>query len=73
MVVKVKKKLKKTGHVKNNDKSEKYILRGERNVRYHYRILLKKEILQFHDLVVYKKAFDISRKRSHPHPTPTGQ
>ena len=39
MVVKVKENLEKTRHVKNNDKSKKYILRGERNVRYHERIL----------------------------------
>ena len=32
MVVKVKKKLEKTRHVKNKDKSEKQILRGERIV-----------------------------------------
>ena len=43
MVEKVKKKYAKTRHVKNNDKSKKYILRGERNVRYHYRILLNKK------------------------------
>ena len=30
-------------HVKNNDKSKKYILRGQRNVRYHDRILSKKK------------------------------
>ena len=35
MVVKVKESLEKTGHVKNNDKSKKYILRGQRNTRYH--------------------------------------
>ena len=28
-------------------------------------------IVYFHDVVVYKKAFDISRKGSHPRPTPT--
>ena len=39
MVVKVKKSFEKTGHVKNNDQSKKYILRGERKVRYHDRIL----------------------------------
>ena len=39
MVVKVKEKLEKTRHVKNNDKSKKYILRGERNARYYDRIL----------------------------------
>ena len=31
----VKKSFEKTRHVKNNDKSKKYILRGQRNARYH--------------------------------------
>ena len=39
MVVKVKEKFEKTEHVTNFDKSKKYILRGERNVRYHDRFL----------------------------------
>ena len=39
MVLKVKGKFEKTRHVKNNYKSENYILRGGRNVRYHDRIL----------------------------------
>ena len=39
MVVKVKESFEKTRHVKNYDKSKKYILRGERNVRYHEKIL----------------------------------
>ena len=43
MVVKVKEKLEKTRHVKNNDKYQKYILRGQRNVRYHDRILSNKK------------------------------
>ena len=34
MVVKVKESFEKTGHVKNNDKSEKYFLRGQRNVKF---------------------------------------
>ena len=38
MVIKVKEKFEETRHVKNNDKSKKYILRGQRNVRYHDRI-----------------------------------
>ena len=40
MVVKVKKSFEKTRRVKNNDKSKKFVLRGQRNVRYHERILL---------------------------------
>ena len=39
MVVKVKEYFKKTRHVKNNDNSKKYILRGQRNARYHEKIL----------------------------------
>ena len=38
MVIKVNEKFEKTGNVKNHDKSIKYILRGERNVRYCDRI-----------------------------------
>ena len=43
MVVKVKESLKKTRHVKNNDKSKKYILRGQRNTRYHEKIISNKK------------------------------
>ena len=39
MVLKVKEHFEKTKHVKNNDKSKKYFLRGQRNARYHERIL----------------------------------
>ena len=39
MVVKVKKYFEKTRQVRNNDKSRKYILRGQRNTRYHEKIL----------------------------------
>ena len=35
MVVKTKEKFEKTRHVKNNDKSKKYILRGHINTRHH--------------------------------------
>ena len=41
MIVKVKEKLEKTRHVENNDKSEKYSLPGERNIKYYHRILSK--------------------------------
>ena len=43
MVIKVKEHFEKTRHIKNNDKSEKYILRGERNTSYHERILSNKK------------------------------
>ena len=39
MVVKVKEKYEKTRLVKNTDNSKKYILRGQRNARYHEKIL----------------------------------
>ena len=43
MVVKSKDFFEKTRHIKNNDKSKKYILRGERNTRYQERILSNKK------------------------------
>ena len=43
MVVKSKEYFEKTRHVKNNDKSKKYILRGQRNARYHEKILSNKK------------------------------
>ena len=42
MVIKVKEKHEKTRNIKNNDKSKKYILRGQRNARYHEKILSNK-------------------------------
>ena len=43
MVVRIKESFEKTRQVKNNDKSKKYNLRGQRNARYHDRILSKKK------------------------------
>ena len=43
MVVKVKESIEKTRYVKNHDKSKKYILRGQRNSRYHDRVLSNKK------------------------------
>ena len=43
MVVKVKEYFEKTSQVKNNDQSKKYILRGQRNAKYHERILSNKK------------------------------
>ena len=43
MVVKIKESFEKTRHVKNNDKSKKYILRGQRNTTYQERILSNKK------------------------------
>ena len=42
MVIKLKESFEKTRQVKNNDKSKKFILRGERNVRYYERVLSNK-------------------------------
>ena len=42
MVVQVIEKFEKARNVKNNDKSKKYILRGERKVRYYDRIFFGK-------------------------------
>ena len=50
MVVKVKENFEKTRHVKNNDKSEEYILLGQRNVRYHDRVLSNKK--KFYNFIV---------------------
>ena len=47
MVVKIKESLEKTRHVKNNDKSKKYILRGQRNVRYEKILSNKKKSNNF--------------------------
>ena len=43
MVVKVKEYFDKTRHVKNNDKSKKFVLRGHRNARCHEKILSNKK------------------------------
>ena len=39
MIVKAEEKYEKTTHVKNNDKSKKYILRGQRNTKYYEKLL----------------------------------
>ena len=43
MVVKVKEYFEKTRYVKKNDKSKKYILRGQRNTRYQETISNRKK------------------------------
>ena len=43
MVIKIKEKYEKTRNIKNKNKSKKYILRGQRNARYHDRILSNKK------------------------------
>ena len=45
MTVKVKDFFEKTRQVKNNDKSKKYILRGQKTTRYHEKILTNKKNL----------------------------
>ena len=41
--MKVKETFEKTSDIKNNDKSKKYILRGQRNARYYDRVLSNKK------------------------------
>ena len=43
MVVKSKESFETTRHVKNNDKSKKFFLRGQRNARYHEKTLSNKK------------------------------
>ena len=43
MVVKIKESFEKTRHVKVNNKSKKFVLRGQRNARYHEKILSNKK------------------------------
>ena len=47
MVVKSKQYFEKTRHIKNNDKSKKFILRGQRNAIHHEKILSNKKKFQF--------------------------
>ena len=42
MVVKVKEYFEGTRHIKNIDKSRKYILRGQRNAKYYEKLLSNK-------------------------------
>ena len=39
MTIKIKESFEKTRYIKNNEKSKKYVLRGQRHSRYHERIL----------------------------------
>ena len=50
MVVKLKENFEKTRHVKNNNKSKKHVSRGERNERYHNRILTNKKCWYYVDI-----------------------
>ena len=61
MVVKVK-KIEKTRHVENTDKSEKYVLRGERKVRYHNRILSRKKSSNYVDIISRQNIFHLLLK-----------
>ena len=58
MVEKVKKSFEKTRQVKNNGKSKKYILRGQKNARYHENILSNKKksnnITSFSNLCMFE-------------------
>ena len=59
MVVKVKEYFDKTRHVKNNDKSKKFVLRGHRNARYHekYYQIKRNLIISILLLIQYKCIF----------------
>ena len=43
MVVKLNQSFEKTRDIKNNDKSKKFVLRGQRNARYYEKILSNKK------------------------------
>ena len=60
MVVKVKEYFEKTRHINNNDKSKRYILRGERNTRYQEKILSNKRNL----IIEHKFLEDYNRYRA---------
>ena len=47
MAVKIKEFFEKTRHIKNNDKSKTFVLRGQRNALYHEKILSHKKKFQF--------------------------
>ena len=64
MVVKVKESFEKTRHVKNNDKSKKYILRGQRNPRYHEKVFKKKRNFIITILFLIQHNFILSRLSS---------
>ena len=52
MVEKIEEKIEKTRHGKDNDKSMKYILEGQRNVRYYDRILPNRQKCEnYHKLI----------------------
>ena len=62
MVVKLKESFEKTRHVKNNDKSKKYILRGEKNARYHDRVLSNKKKSYNFNIIVYFHDFPRAKR-----------
>ena len=43
MVIKIEESFEKTRQVKNNNKSKKFVLRGQRNTRYYEKILSNKK------------------------------
>ena len=43
MVVKFKESFEKTRHIKNNNKFKKFVLRGQRNARYHEKVISNKK------------------------------
>ena len=67
MVIKSNECFEKTRQVENNNKSKKYILRGERNVTYHDRVLSNKKKSYNFDFIsnsTYSYTFTNSHERS---------
>ena len=61
----------KTRHAKNNGNlKSRFYMEIEMDVIMIEFYLIQRNLI-ISRLVVYKKAYDISRKGSHPHPTPT--
>ena len=51
--VKVKESFEKTRQFKNNDKFKKYILRGQKNTRYHEKYYqIKRNLIIYHNFVI---------------------
>ena len=68
MVVKSKESFEKTRHVKNNDKSKKFVLRGHRNTRHYEKILSKKRNLiifyQHYQETIFIKSKNYARAKN---------
>ena len=63
MVIKTKENFEKTRHVRNNDKSKKYILSGQRKSRYQEKILSNKK-KSYNFVIISKKIINTELKFS---------